>query len=120
MHARERRKEEREEMEEVRCFLTNVRWSTEVKEGDTGITWLELYALYMCKGAGEKAKKKQEDNPLTDHISLQKALSTFKIRCRRIRTFCIEKEDEEQNEENKEDKDKEDEDEEDDKCKECD
>ena len=81
----ERRKEERERMEEARCFLSNVRWSTEPKEGETGVTWLELYALYMCKGAGEQAKKKQEDNPLTDHICLQKAVSTFKIRCRRIR-----------------------------------
>ena len=85
----ERQKEERRSMEEARCFLTNVRWSTENRNKEPGITWIELFALYMCKGAGEQSKRKQEENPLQEHQSLQKAMAAFKKRCRRIRTFCM-------------------------------
>ena len=81
-------------MEEVRRFISNVRCSTEVQEEEGGITWIELYALYMCKGAGEQMKKKQDENPLQGHQSLQNALAAFKVRCRRVRTFCIEEGDE--------------------------
>ena len=75
----ERNEEERKSMEEVRCFISNVRWSTEVQEEEGGATWIELYAPYMCKGAGEQMKKKQDENPLQGHQSLQKALAAFKV-----------------------------------------
>ena len=92
----ERNKEERESMEEVRCFLSNIRWRQEVKDEEGGITWIELFALYMGKGAGDKVRKKQAESPLQGHQSLQKAIAAFKVRCRRVRTFCIEEGDEEQ------------------------
>ena len=43
-----------------------------------GITWIELYALYMCKGAGERKKQSHRDDPLKPQESLQKALTAFK------------------------------------------
>ena len=67
-----------------------------IKEDEGGITWLELFTLYMIKGAGEKEKARQENNPLQGHKSLQNEVADFKRRCRRISTFCVEEGDEEQ------------------------
>ena len=44
----------------------------------------------------EKVKRMQEENPLQGHQSLQKAVAAFKVRCRRVRIFCLEEGDEEQ------------------------
>ena len=85
-----------DKMEEVRCFLSNLKWSQKINEKKGGIAWLELFVLYMAKGAGEKVKRMQEENPLQGHQSLQKAVAAFKVRCRRVRTFCLEEGDEEQ------------------------
>ena len=42
-----------------------------------------------------KAKQEQEERPLAEHLSLQKAMSNFKKRCRRVRIFCTDEGDEE-------------------------
>jgi hypothetical protein len=84
----------RKNLEHVRCFLSNVRWSTKDAEGGSGVTWIELYALYMCKGMGEKRKKYHLGNPLKPHESLQKAVAAFKVQCRRVRIMCVDEGDE--------------------------
>ena len=81
-------------MEEAMCFLSNIRWSTKNAEGGSGITWIELYALYMCKGMGEERKTEYLENPLKAHESLQKAVAAFKKQCRRVRIMCIDEGDE--------------------------
>ena len=54
-----------------------------------GITWIELYALYMCKGAGDPIREEEKNNPLKKKQRLQKALAAFKVECRRVKDFCI-------------------------------
>ena len=78
---------EKEKMQKVMCFLTNVTWRQE--ERDTGgITWLELYILSVLHGG------KMEMDPMAKTISLQSAMKTFKRRVRRIAMHCVLKEDE--------------------------
>ena len=52
----EKNEKERKELEQIRCFLKRITWRKIGKEeetgGKSGITLIELYALYMCKGAG--------------------------------------------------------------------
>ena len=44
----EKEKGARKEMEQVRCFISQIRWSTSEEEREKGgITWIELYALFL-------------------------------------------------------------------------
>ena len=80
----ERNKEEREELETVRKFLKRIKWQNleknEEEQRKSGITWIEMFALYMCKGAGAEDRQKEKDKPLEKNTSLQSANSAFNTR----------------------------------------
>ena len=51
--------EERPKLEQVRCFLTNVKWKVVNEDDDMehpGITWLELYVLFAIHGGCEQIR----------------------------------------------------------------
>ena len=50
--------EERKHTEKVRCFIDNVRWKDQ-KEKQGGITWIELYILYILHGGGRDFEQKE-------------------------------------------------------------
>ena len=86
-------KKEREALEEIRCFISKIMWQKISRGGDergkSGITWIEQFALYMCKGAGDQKKEAEKKDPLKSKQSLQKALAAFKVQCKRVKNFCI-------------------------------
>ena len=80
-------------MEEIGCFLSKIKWQKisngGEERGESGITWIELYALYMCKGAGDQKNEAEKKDPLKPKQSMQEALAAFKVQCRRVKNFCI-------------------------------
>ena len=47
-----------------------------------GITWIELFAFYMIKGAGAEGKRKEKETRLEKKRKLRAAVKTFKKQCR--------------------------------------
>ena len=72
----EREPRERTELERTRCFFKKITWQRIHKEeevGETsGITWIELFALYMRTGPGDPIREEEKTNPLRKKQSLQK------------------------------------------------
>ena len=58
--------EERPKLEQVRCFLTNIKWKVVNEDDDTehpGITWLELYVLFaILEDANKYGKTKRRNH----------------------------------------------------------
>ena len=50
-------------------------WGEE--RGESGITWIELYALYVCKGAGDQKKEAEKKDPLKPKQSPQQNIGGF-------------------------------------------
>ena len=89
--------EERPKLEQVRCFLTNVKWKVVNEDDDTehpGITWLELYVLFAIHGGCERIREKQKTQPHLKAETLQSAMAGFKRRVRKITKQCTKEEDE--------------------------
>ena len=81
MYHDEQNDQGRSQLEQVRCFMSNVKWKV-VNEDDTtdlpGITWLELYIYYAIHGGCEQIKDKQRTQPLKNTETLQTAISHLK------------------------------------------
>ena len=77
--------EERRKLEQVRCFLSNVKWKVinDDDVGEAGITWLELYVFYAMHGGCEHIRKMQRDQPMAKVETLQTAIAKFKSRVRK-------------------------------------
>ena len=77
----ERDEKERKALEEIRCFLSKTKWQKisngGEERGESGITWIELYALYMCKGAGDQKKEAEKKDPLKPKQSPQQNIGGF-------------------------------------------
>ena len=60
----ERNQRERKALGEIRCFLSKIKLQKKKKEEEekekSGITCLKLYALYVCKGSGERKNMKKQ------------------------------------------------------------
>ena len=89
-------KDERVQLEKVRCFLTNVKWTPIEEEDDVtvGITWLELYIYYAIHGGCKEIIEARKEKPLSKAMTLQTAIATFKARTRKIAKHCTEREEE--------------------------
>ena len=89
--------EERPKLEQVRCFLTNIKWKVVNEDDDAehpGITWLELYVLFAIHGGCEQIRGKQKTQPHLKAETLQTAIANFKKRVRKIAKQCTKEEDE--------------------------
>ena len=96
-HHDEEVEEERPKLEQVRCFLTNVKWKVVNEEDEAehpGITWLELYVLFAMHGGCEQIREKQKTQPHLKAETLQTAIASFKKRVRKITKQCTKEEDE--------------------------
>ena len=97
-HHDEEVEEERPRLEQVRCFLTNVKWRVANEDDDDeehpGITWLELYVLFAIHGGCEQVRENQRVKPHLKAETLQTAIAGFKRRVRKIAKQCTKEEDE--------------------------
>ena len=98
MNHHEPAEDERGKLEQVRCFLTNVRWQQDIEDNieTPGITWLELYILFAIHGGCEHIHKIRKEKPLSKTETLQTAITKFKARIREIVKHCTDKKHEEQ------------------------
>ena len=82
----ERDKKEREELEKIRHFLKRIKWrklkkkDEEEEQKQRGITWIELFALYTCKGVGKEEQQKEKETPLEKKKKMQVAILAFNLR----------------------------------------
>ena len=67
MHHDEQEDQERSQLENVWCFMSNVKWRVVNEDDDAdlpGITWLELYIYYAIHGGCEQINEQQNMQPL--------------------------------------------------------
>ena len=76
---------------QVRRFMMQLEGS-EI-EGDGGVTWLELHALFRLHG-GKVEDEGDEHNPRTADPTCTKSLQSFKTAARWLTTFCVSTEEE--------------------------
>ena len=77
----------------VQDVLGSMAWK-KTEDGEGGITWIELYAVYMIHGGAELEKRKTETDPLSKPQQMQMQLADFKRAVRQVKKHSVQEDDE--------------------------
>ena len=72
----------------VQSVITNLAWKKQEAE-QGGITWIELYAIYMMHGGAEIDKQASEADPLRRPTLMETQLAEFKKAVREIKKHAV-------------------------------
>ena len=73
--------------------MAKLQWTTDPKENG-GVTWLELYAMYLIHGGARREEEEAEKDPLRITPSLQTRLAEFKKAIRKLKKHGLKEEQE--------------------------
>ena len=80
-------------MQEIRNMLTHFEWQ-QAEPTQGGITWIELYIVYILSGGKERIMQRRKAEPLAKPEAFQTALADFKRRMRKVVKHNVKEEDE--------------------------
>ena len=77
-----------EDTKEVQRVLGRLKWG-KAEDEEGGITWIELFAIYVIHGGSEKERKEMGNDPLRKPQMMQKQIAEFKKAVRRIKKHTL-------------------------------